>query len=42
MGVSKKVTVGKISAMYIYADHQPSYENYMFSREPVTQGCEKE
>ena len=41
MGVTKKVTVCKISARYIYTDHQPRYENYKFSRRPVTKGVKR-
>lgn len=39
--VIKKVTVDKISARYICTDHQPRYENYKFSRRPVTKGVKK-
>ena len=39
--VIKKVTVCKISARYIYTDHQPRYENYKFSRRPVTKGVKR-
>lgn len=41
MSVTKKVTVCKISARYIYTDHQPRYENYKFSRRPVTKGVKR-
>jgi len=41
IGVIKKVTVCKISARYIYTDHQPRYENYKFSRRPVAKGVKR-
>jgi heterodisulfide reductase subunit C len=41
IGVIKKVTVCKISARYIYTDHQLKYENYKFSRRPVAKGVKR-
>ncbi len=41
IGVIEKVTVCKISARYIYTDHQLRYENYKFSRRPVAKGVKR-